>query len=694
MAENLDEPLFDDAVQPAAAEPAVEPPAPPPPPVTATITVAPQCFLNEDTAVSVTVANTDLTTVQFTLRIHGNVEFKTDILTKDATTLTATFVPTRLGPATVTFMLHDSQKIYEVRTTVVPATMRFYAWGENVSSQLGDLPPQIRLLRSVPGMQSRNVKDVACGPNHCLMLTDEGQVFGAGSNSKAQVLRLQPPRDSIDSFRVIPYFSPSPVVLIGAGSNFSVAVSRTHEQDNFHVWGDGTHGQCGDAGFGCGLPFTVLEDRPRRFVALACGNDHILAVSAEGRVFAWGSNEFGQLGNGAQGGSNAYPTVVEALKPYQIVSVACGFGHCLALSKSGEVFSWGHNHHKQCGHSEGSATVLQPTLVPGIPPASVIAAGGGHSAVIADGLIYTFGLNECGQLGLGIADADLGVARRIPGEQWLDVACGGGHTIALRENRDVYAWGADTQHQAIAIGAPKVDVPKLLHEFSGTQRTRVRASKGNTSFALCHSIPLPDYDPRAFAVSLQFACPPPPQLRKGEAERKVINGGSQWVLLQSRNAVDGVAVPFVFLELRCPSLIDKDRIRVKEGGELPVAVIEGFSEEGVKTFARYIAWDTLPTFKTINEAVEMMKISSKQHFDVEHLFSLAERAVLRLLSTDNCIAVLTAAVDINNEHMRAIVKRFMCDPLNYPAITNFGELPDRLKSEFMPSSLMAHSLLP
>jgi alpha-tubulin suppressor-like RCC1 family protein len=82
-----------------------------------------------------------------------------------------------------------------------------------------------------------------------------------------------------------------------------------------------------------------------------------------GIVYVWGSNEWGQCANGSSLNYHK-PVPVSALKGVKIISIACGDGHCVALSDKGVVYTWGWNHWNQLGHGECAPNGLRyPTPV-------------------------------------------------------------------------------------------------------------------------------------------------------------------------------------------------------------------------------------------------------------------------------------------------------------------------------------------
>jgi hypothetical protein len=138
---------------------------------------------------------------------------------------------------------------------------------------------------------------------------------------------------------------------------------------------------------------------------MACGIDHVLALSSHGDLFSFGLNSRGQLGLGDIL-PRAQPTLVKALAGIKTLSIACGHWHNLALSEFGDVYSWGWNEHAQLGHSTDTPVVAIPTLIE-LPPEDQddmnfmsIGCGERHSVAVSEGgSVYAWGWNKYGQLG-------------------------------------------------------------------------------------------------------------------------------------------------------------------------------------------------------------------------------------------------------------------------------------------------------
>ena len=236
---------------------------------------------------------------------------------------------------------------------------------------------------------------------------------------------------------------------ISAGGAFTVGVTTS---GRVYAWGAGSLGQLGDGAYGgstAPMPVTVPSPPggpPVVVTAVAAGNAHALALTSTGHVYAWGADLFGQLGNGTSARTDVATAVVTPAG-VTFTAVAAGGDHSMALASDGRVFSWGANNDGQVGDG---TTTARSTPTPVVAPVGVtftaLAAGTAHSlAVGADGSVYSWGFNASGQLGTGTTtDAStpqlVTMPSRVPVAQ---VAAGGSHSLALTPSGQVFAWGSD-----------------------------------------------------------------------------------------------------------------------------------------------------------------------------------------------------------------------------------------------------------
>lgn len=113
-------------------------------------------------------------------------------------------------------------------------------------------------------------------------------------------------------------------------------------------------GQNGLGQLGCGD--REIREKPKsnnfcpemRLLEVCAGSQHVLALSRNGQVLTWGANRTGQLGNG-QVASSCIPTAVNQLVHRPVIAITCGESHCMALTVGGNVYSWGENSSGQLG---------------------------------------------------------------------------------------------------------------------------------------------------------------------------------------------------------------------------------------------------------------------------------------------------------------------------------------------------------
>lgn len=185
------------------------------------------------------------------------------------------------------------------------------------------------------------------------------------------------------------------------------------------------------------------------------GNYHVCANSYAGAGYCWGKNDFGALGNGTNNNKNS-PFEVNntgVLAGKKIVGTSAGYNHTCVIDDDGRVYCWGYNSQGQLGNgASGTTNNPYPTAVVTSGPLSsrkVIKVNGGDShtcAVTADGNVYCWGGNNYGQLGIGgttssFVPVEIDMSGVTAGKNFVDVSAGYAHTCALASDGTAYCWG-------------------------------------------------------------------------------------------------------------------------------------------------------------------------------------------------------------------------------------------------------------
>jgi alpha-tubulin suppressor-like RCC1 family protein len=329
-----------------------------------------------------------------------------------APTNTATTTPVA-GPANHDFAAVDHGNDF---TLGIDGNETLWAWGSNVDWQLGqggtgtvgsDVPEQVNW-----NTPSTPPTAIAAGSDWALALDSSGYAWAWGLNASGQLgdgnntTNLSAPTTKVETAASTPLTN---VTAISAGGSYGLAL---RSDGTAWAWGIGTNGQLGngtttssnyavEVETGASTPLTNI-------VAVAAGGGQGLALRSDGTVWAWGTNTYGELGNGTTTNSSyAVEVDTAASTPLNnIVGIATGSGHSVAVSETGAVFSWGENNDGQLGNgtTTNSAYAVQASGLSGQDVVSV--SGGGYGsyysmALTASGQVWDWGYNGSGQLGNG-----------------------------------------------------------------------------------------------------------------------------------------------------------------------------------------------------------------------------------------------------------------------------------------------------
>ncbi len=283
----------------------------------------------------------------------------------------------------------------------------------------------------VPVSANATTPAVSTGNSHVLALKDDGTLRSWGTDSFGQLgIGTQISLAAPTGVAGMP-----DIVDVEAGDGFNLALDS---QGNVWAWGSDALGQLGDG---------TTSDRPQPgrvsglsgVTAIAAGSGVGLAVKSDGTVWAWGINTRGELGTGKSSGGSNLPVQVPGIA--NIVAVAGGSFHSMALQSNGTVWAWGSNDYGQVGN--GTFTESDsPAKVIGLPVIKQISAGRGHSvAVGADGTLWVWGLNGNSQLGDGTTISRNTPEKVVGLSNVAFASAGGTFTVAVIGGGTMWGWG-------------------------------------------------------------------------------------------------------------------------------------------------------------------------------------------------------------------------------------------------------------
>ncbi|XP_063075951.1 probable E3 ubiquitin-protein ligase HERC4 [Engraulis encrasicolus] len=241
----------------------------------------------------------------------------------------------------------------------------------------------------------------------------------------------------------------------------------------------------------------VASLQNKQVIQVACGDHHSLALTKDGQLFTWGQNSNGQLGLGKGQPSTLSPQPLKSLAGIPLSQISAGGDHSFALSLSGAVFGWGKNTTGQLGLGNKN-DIPEPVQVTSLNCKKTvhIACGEEHTAILTkDGLVFTCGSGRYGQLGHNSLQDEL--RPRLVAELWgskvTQVTCGRYHTLAFVDLQNkMYAFGRG-EHGQLGNGQTNnqviplsVSLPKEMEKSNESGIKNIFAG-ANQSFAVCWS---------------------------------------------------------------------------------------------------------------------------------------------------------------------------------------------------------------
>ena len=245
------------------------------------------------------------------------------------------------------------------------------------------------------------------------------------------------------------------VVKLGGRPYFTLAVKS---DGTIWAWGMNQFGQMGN---GTVSPFTnvpvmVSNSWPGGAIngplQVTCGYQFGAALATNGTVWTWGSGSHGELGNGTTTPSY-YPARVAGLT--NITAISAGWYHILALRADGTVWDWGNNSNGELGDGN-SLNGLSPVQVLNVSNIVSVSGGDAHStALAADGTIWKWGVNDVGELGNGTTNnapnpAPAKILTDTFGNGFSNIVMASArdyHNIAVKADGSVWMWGANDRGQ-------------------------------------------------------------------------------------------------------------------------------------------------------------------------------------------------------------------------------------------------------
>ncbi|RLN96816.1 hypothetical protein BBJ28_00012064 [Nothophytophthora sp. Chile5] len=369
-----------------------------------------------------------------------------------------------------------------------------WSCGQNSYGELGHGDTIARKsFERIESLQQKDIAQVGAGNEHTIALTADGKVLTCGYNDNGQCGQGGTAR--VSHMSEIPKMGESLVAQVhaynGCEHTILVTVNGRAASCGYNYRGQLGHGNTASES----VPKIMrsLEGKVVRLVSCSYYHTVMACEGGCGRqyVYTFGRNDYGQLGHNDLI-DRKVPQHVEALSDQHVVSVACGQYHTMVVTASGKAFGFGKNDYGQLG-MDAMENQMSPVQVRGgleKQNCLEIRCGYYHSIVLCSGAhLYAFGRNDYGQLGLGRANASstanlqlqqqrfpfARLVEELEGKEIIRFACGCYHTVAVSDNGVMYVFGRNNHGQLGTGDTNERMYPYPIDDFVGKRVAMVAA---------------------------------------------------------------------------------------------------------------------------------------------------------------------------------------------------------------------------
>jgi uncharacterized repeat protein (TIGR02543 family) len=357
---------------------------------------------------------------------------------------------------------------------------RVFAWGYNHQGQLGDGSITTRRVPTNISdgfnlSEGDKVIQVSAANAHSSALTENGKVFFWGDNAFGQLGDASAtdqllPVDITDVFNLS---EGDKVIQISLGDYFSSALTST---GRVFTWGRNNQGQLGiGSDIDQLLPIDITDNlnltEDDKVIQISLGSVHSSVLTQNGKVLTWGLNYYGQLGDNTTM-FKLVPTDISDRFPAgdKVIQLSMGASHSSARTESGKIYTWGRNLSGELGDDSTTSKSVPTDITGGFPAEDKViqlSLQGVHSSALTEsGKVFVWGDNQYGQVG-----DDSTTNKLVPiditsgfqaGDKVIQLSLGGYHSSALTESGEVYTWGFNVMSQLGDNTIVSKRVPMLL----------------------------------------------------------------------------------------------------------------------------------------------------------------------------------------------------------------------------------------
>jgi alpha-tubulin suppressor-like RCC1 family protein len=378
-----------------------------------------------------------------------------------------------------------------IPTGAAGSSVVLLSWGDNSSGELGNgnttnistpsavsLPPGVTPTAISGG---GGLGDPQPSQYAAYAVGSDGNLYAWGDNSRGALGNGTTSNSSTPVLVSLPSGVTPTAMTASQGTGYAIG-----SDGHLYAWGDNTYGTLGN---GTSVTFSdtpVLVSLPTGVTAdaISGGYESAYAIGSDGHLYAWGDSFYGELGNGGTTNSDT-PVVVSLPSGVTPQAIAGGGGTGYAIGSDARLYAWGLNASGQLGDgsTNNSSTPVVVSLPLGVTPTSIAGAGGFAYAVGSDGHLYAWGNDSGGQLGNGsTTNSSTPVVVLLPSGV-TPKAISGNYFVgyAIGSDGNLYAWGGNGSGDLGDGTTTNSSTPVLVSLPPGSTPLKLASEPGSAS---------------------------------------------------------------------------------------------------------------------------------------------------------------------------------------------------------------------
>jgi len=316
-------------------------------------------------------------------------------------------------------------------------TNKIWSWGYNLRGQLGDNTNTSRITPVSIFGTNKTFCHISAGYYHSSAIDYKGKVWGWGYNLYGHL----GDNTTVTKKTPVAVYGNKTFCYIGAGYRHTIAIDY---QGKAWSWGWNSYGHLGDNTIISRLtPVAICGNKT--FCYIGVGQHHNSAIDHSGQAWTWGQNNKGQIGDN---------TIISRLTPVSIhgskktfCHISVEYYHSTAIDYRGKVWGWGYNNHGQLGNNS-TTNLCTPVAVYGNKTFCYISTGVYHTmAIDFRGKIWTWGFNQYGELGNNTTTQHLTPIAICGNKTFCYISSGYYYSTAIDYQGKVWVWGQNNYGQ-------------------------------------------------------------------------------------------------------------------------------------------------------------------------------------------------------------------------------------------------------